>query len=139
MQSGIIQLTGALVLPVDSSVTVPFPCGSVIGVSSGKAVYPDAAGADLIGIATADQDTDENTIDIFVKVLVGGGTAGGNSTVGNLVLGVKVTTGTFTAFADAWLDGTNGGISPTKPGTTPVWIGKSLEAGGVGEMIKCLV
>src|SRR5260370_26641147 len=99
MQSGIIQLTGALVLPVDSSVTVPFPCGSVIGVSSGKAVYPDAAGADLIGIATADQDTDANTIDIFGKVLVGGGTAGGNSPAGNLILGVTLTPRTLSSLA----------------------------------------
>jgi hypothetical protein len=139
MQSGVIQHPAAIVLPVDPSVTTPFVCGQLIGISGGNAVLPDAAGADLIGIASADQDTDENTIDIFVKRVAGGGTAGGNTASIGLVLELKVTTGTFTAYSDAWLDGTNGGITPTKPGTTPVWIGLALEAGGVGEMIKCAV
>ncbi len=93
----------------------------------------------MIGIASADQDTDGNTIDIFIKVLQGAGSSGGNTTTIGLVLEVKVTTGTFTAFEAAWLDGTNGGITPTKPGTTPVFVGYALEAGGVGELIKCAV
>lgn len=140
MQAGIVQHPTQIVLPVDASVVTPFVMGQLIGITgSGTAVLVDAAGATLIGIASADQDTDENTVDITVKILGGGGAAGGTSALIGITHHVKITTGSPTAYQDLWIDGTNGGVTPTKPGTTPVWIGKSLESGGVGECIKAAV
>jgi hypothetical protein len=140
MQAGIVQHPAQIVLPVDASVVTPIVAGQLIGVTgSGTAQLSDAAGQTLIGIATADQDTDENTIDITVKSLVGGGAAGGNSSVVGVVHHVKITTGSVTAYQNLWIDGANGGVTSTKPGTNPCWIGLALESGGVGEMIKASV
>jgi hypothetical protein len=140
MQAGVVQHPTQIVLPVDASVVTPFLMGQILGVTgSGTAVLSDAAGATLIGIASADQDTDENTVDITVKILSGGGAAGGNTGLIGVTHHVKITTGTVTAYQDLYIDGTNGGVTSTKPGTNPCWIGKSLESGGVGECIKASV
>lgn len=140
MQAGIVQHPTQIVLPVDASVVTPFVMGQLIGITgSGTAVLSDAAGATLIGIASADQDTDENTVDVTVKVLGGGGAAGGTGAMIGVTHHVKITTGTVNAFVDLWIDGANGGVTPTKPGTNPCWIGRSLESGGVGECIKAAV
>jgi len=140
MQAGIVQHPCQIVLPVDGTVVTPIAMGQILGVTgSGTAVLCDAAGATLIGIASADQDTDENTVDVTVKTLVGDGAAGGNSSVIGIKHHVKITTGSVTAYQDLWVDGTNGGVTATKPGTNPCWIGKSMESGGVSECIMASV
>jgi hypothetical protein len=140
MQAGIVQHPTQIVLPVDASVVTPFVMGQLIGITgSGTAVLSDAAGATLIGIASADQDTDENTVDITVKMLSGGGAAGGNTGLIGVTHHVKVTTGSVAAYNNLWIDGANGGVTPTKPGTNPCWVGLALESGGVGECIKAAV
>jgi hypothetical protein len=126
MQTFVYQREAADVLPVDPSIATsnPILAGQLVAIltSNGNIVYAGTASSIPIGIASADQDVDENTLDFFV-VLFDIGKAAGR------VYLVKVNTA-VNKYGELWIDNAGSGNAlTTAPGSGPIVIGRAMQAG----------
>jgi hypothetical protein len=134
MQTFVVQREAADTLPVDASVTTPIPAGSLIGYTAtftavlGGTTSPAST---LIGIASADQDVDENTIDFFYTLAALG--KWGVCRVHKVKLSVACN-----QYAILYLDVANGRATPTLPGSGVIILGVARTAGAIGALVDLI-